>query len=568
MRRSPFLLLALLLASGGSVRAASAGSTGAAFLELTYSPRYAAMGSVGTAWSEDAGGIQINPAGLAVLEVRTVQFSHDERFDDAAGISDNLFTFATPWREGSDAWGLSLIYVDLGTFQRTTISNPTGLGTFEASDLALSATYARRLTRAISVGASAKYIYESLDTFNASAFAIDAGIRYESPIEGLTFGASMLHAGTGLRFVRETSDLPLTFRVGAGYKTPSGRLGVAADLVWVKNQDVEGAIGVEYWIVRDLLALRGGFTSANDLDHGFSFGLGGKVSRINFDYAYTPFEDLGSVHQFGVGYAFGEPVREEPRRVARRAAEGGRESIRALDRAGICVLPFASEVAGFEWAGEVTPRVLEDYLRRWGVPVASSPAAAARWVEGEYRLTSRGVQAVARITDPDRVGAPERITVDGRMEAPFAMWEALAEEIAVRTGAAPAAPGARATSVRPVAPMEPVRFPPPAPPARRPDVEVLPVEGSGSSDANRVADALTRAIERGLADEGIAAGSGAGLEVRVALTVEGDGRMIVWGRVIDTASGYPVRSISTTGFVSRIEEAAEAVVREVALAVR
>lgn len=571
------LLIAVPAYGGGA-----AGSTGAAFLELQYAPRYAAMGDVGTAWADDAFGIQINPAGIARMERQRIQFAHNNRFLD---LSDNLISYARPIGENS-AWGASLLWVDLGTVERTTfpsVNAGLNLGEASASDLMISGSYARRLSGALAIGGTLKYIREELDAFDAQSFAFDVGILYHSPVEGLTFGASLLHVGTGLEFVREKTDLPFTLRLGAGYRAFDDRLGIAADMVWVKNQDAEAKIGGEYWAVKDVFAVRLGFNTANDLDDGLSLGLGvgsgrpgAPLAGFSFDYAYTPFGALGNVHQFGIGYEWGRTYDREPSRrflVPRPRRTPERDRIPKDEASGAAVTPFEVDPStpGITWWGNATREALADLLAERGVPINPSTSGAAWRVEGAYRATASGVSATVFLRGADGE-VVDAIFLDGRADAPFDLWRQMADEIAGRIpGAVPmrepspahAPPHGTASSVRRL--PEPVSHAP-----RRPsEVEVEPVEGSGmSQEAERLARALTDEIRRRLSERDLAVGPNAPVVVRAAFTVEGDGRVILWGRVLDAATGVPLRSISATGFASEVGALAEEVVRTVLLAVR
>ncbi len=73
-------------------------------------------------------------------------------------------------------------------------------------------------------------------------------------------------------------------------------------------------VGAE-WFVLDAIALRLGYSSNNELDSGISAGIGLILEdlefsfmpfrKLTFDYALTPYGDLGSVHRIGVTLTIG-----------------------------------------------------------------------------------------------------------------------------------------------------------------------------------------------------------------------------------------------------------------------
>jgi len=284
----------LLLFNSTVTYAGSAGSTGAAFLELGIGARAAGRGFADCAWADDVYGVYFNPAGIATLKRQELGFTHNTMFLD---LDYNTLGFVYPF-EDQGAIALNALYVDLGSVERREIAaggGPTGiLGNANGWDFALSGTYARTVTEFLDLGMTLKFINESLDDYSASAVAVDLGAKWRPPVPGFTVGVSLSNIGTRLKFVSEREELPITLRTGLGYRSPGGRWGVAGDLIYTKNQDLDGAIGGEVWVWPEHLAFRAGANSTADIANGFTIGAGFKWSDLTFDYAFIPFGDMAT----------------------------------------------------------------------------------------------------------------------------------------------------------------------------------------------------------------------------------------------------------------------------------
>ncbi len=397
-----FLALLLLASSAFAASGSGAGSTGAGFLEIGVGARAAAMGEANVAWSDDAYGLYFNPAGVARASRKEVGFAYNNLFED---MGHNYLAYVHPFPT-IGTLGASVTYMDLGEVRRTTVASAATnsyLGTFTSHDLAVSLSYARPIRSFLDLGASIKFINESLDDRSASAVAVDMGAIIRPPVQGLTLGVSLSNLGSSLKFVREKDELPLTVRAGIAYRSPNRVWGLASDMAWVRRQDIEGHFGGEVWVWPEHLALRAGFNTANDADNGFTAGAGFKWEDVGVDYAFTPFGDLGDGHQVSLTAQFGAP-RTQPGGAARlpQTASGtrtrpttqpdyGRVEPPLSPLAGsaapalVYVLPFVYQNGPPEhdWVGSSVPEI---FYHKWlpqGI-VANSVTDARYTVEGNY----------------------------------------------------------------------------------------------------------------------------------------------------------------------------------------
>jgi len=294
-----------------AVYARGPGTTSADFLVIYSDARPAALGGAYTALADDAAGMDFNPAGLVQAPFREFSAGYIAWFEDA---SFQHLTYTHPFANMPWAWGASLLYFDGGEFMAT---NELGLAIGEritVRDISASVGAARNFGRFLSVGLSAKYVGRKLERYSADAFAGDIGLLYRTPIENLTFGASILNIGSRLKFISDKEDLPLTFRTGIAWKTWLDNLTLTADAIKVIDEPVRVGIGAEADIVHSL-KLRAGWRNDDTLQKGYSFGAGFTVMKMVLDYAYVPFDELGATHRVTGSIMFGGPTKPEVNRV-------------------------------------------------------------------------------------------------------------------------------------------------------------------------------------------------------------------------------------------------------------
>ncbi|RMH55610.1 MAG: hypothetical protein D6679_11350 [Candidatus Hydrogenedentota bacterium] len=452
------LSFALLTGVSPPVRAATAaGSTGAAFLQLGVGARASGMGEANTAWADDVFGVFFNPAGIARTRTGQLGFVHHNLFAD---VSYDYAGYLYPFKE-KGALAVSAQFVDLGKIDRTTVAsgiNNQIVGSATADDLALALTYSRIVAPWVDLGLTLRYIHENLDRFSANAVAVDIGGKVFTPVEGLTVGVSLANVGTSLKFVREEEDLPITMRVGAGYRPPGSRWSLAGDAVWVRNENLEGKFGVEYWIWPEHFAVRGGINTATDEGSGLTAGAQFRWQGLDLDYAFVPFGDLGNEHIVSLAYEIGpkrsrkeekaetkqlqavppergktgkagnmakQPERERESapgtkltRVSEREASTRKrtEPVSNVEEKTVQPVPAAEVppavyVANFEyksgreeyaWLGEAIPIVLADGWR--GRYLYSADGTGARYrIEGSYQVEGTAITVSAHLYKEGRL---------------------------------------------------------------------------------------------------------------------------------------------------------------------
>lgn len=288
------------------------GGTGGAapfnFLFLDADARPAALGGAYTALARDAHALLYNPAGLAFADRSQAAFMHTEHFQ-GVGQDYGALALRGPlggWLgEGSGA-GFMVNTVGYGDIQRTTLSNPRGLGlgSFGIRGWEVAVGYGEKLRWDwIGAGFGVKYLSEEIDGYAAQAGALDLGILadLDAPLgvpAGL--GLSLQNLGTKAKYQSSREDLPLNLRVGASWRFLGSGL-LALDL----NQPAAGGmtlhLGAEYAFLKTA-AVRLGFNGRNETDSGVTAGGGIALQGFTLDYAFVPFGDLGASHRFSFSY--------------------------------------------------------------------------------------------------------------------------------------------------------------------------------------------------------------------------------------------------------------------------
>ncbi|MBZ0267730.1 PorV/PorQ family protein, partial [bacterium] len=291
------LSFAMLLATGPAVHAAEPGETGLAFLKIGVGARAAGMGEAYVAVAQDPTATYWNPAGIANAQGDEVHATHNE------WISDVRYEYlAAVHGMKGHAVGAHVALLHMGELEgRDTSGNFTG--GFRAYDMSAGVTYARRVARPLEVGVTAKVLYEKIEEENATGFAGDVGVRYRTPVRGLTAAAALTNAGTEMKFVDDTFLLPVAFRIGAAYRTRGILQGLvlASDVRIPNDSSTKGHFGLEV-LPHELFALRTGYKAGYD-EESYSVGFGIQYREYQIDYAFAPFtseSELGDVHRFSV----------------------------------------------------------------------------------------------------------------------------------------------------------------------------------------------------------------------------------------------------------------------------
>ncbi len=283
----------------------------AAFLKIGVGARALGMGGAYTAIARDVNAIAWNPAGLSYLPNRGLGVTHAEL---TANTRYDFLGYAHPTQYGTFA--AAGAYLSQGAIEgRDAQGRP--IGKFQAADSAISMGYALKLSGGMRLGGNVKYIKSSIADVSAQSYALDFGSQYE--IQGMRgpgvpmVGLAVQNLGPGMKFLDQSSVLPLTLVTGLGYRLPVGLI-VALDFKhrpYGRSNEVN--VGTEYGLFSNF-ALRAGYGSAGVVNaasggalsaiNGFAAGFGLNAFGYSLDYSMTPFGELGKVQRFSLGARF------------------------------------------------------------------------------------------------------------------------------------------------------------------------------------------------------------------------------------------------------------------------
>jgi hypothetical protein len=276
-------------------------SSGEANLKFLFPARILSMAGAPVADPENAMASFINPACLASGNSVQVMFSQLQWIQD---IQTQLLSTSLPLTLGTASFALSSTSV--ANIPIREVPGPE-LGSFSSHSTVFQVGYALDLLPELSVGTTAKYLYDKLYIDDASGYAFDLGALYRAPLEGLSLGAAITNIGWMNPFRAQKTDLPTKVDLGANYTFSNGDFNFVSAIALGQETATGGTqelrLGGEVSYDK-LLSIRVGYQTGYDIRR-LSAGLGIHYSIIQFDYAYIPFsEGFGNANILTVGMKF------------------------------------------------------------------------------------------------------------------------------------------------------------------------------------------------------------------------------------------------------------------------
>ena len=314
------------------------GTTAAQFLKIGVGAQAMGVGGAFVAATDDVYSLYWNPAGITKVSRVTFAGAYTQWFAD---ITHQFFGLVLPI-DGSSAVGFHAIFLNIDPIEITTIDRPHGTGEFfDANDLAVGVSYARRLTNLFAMGITGKYLQQSIYNESAGTFAFDIGSMLDVPWWGIKLGMHFSNFGGKLqldgrdlirefdmnpnnttnigvekRLQTEPWELPINFRVGlaadvmGGEESPMdseiNRLSISID----GNHPVDSPefinLGVEY-SYQDLVTARFGYRMKPDNSKLF-YGAGLKMpisdAFLTLDYALASYDELDYINIISMCISF------------------------------------------------------------------------------------------------------------------------------------------------------------------------------------------------------------------------------------------------------------------------
>ena len=316
------------------------GTAAAQFLKIEAGARPMAMGGAYAAIADDPYALYWNVAGIAQIRKFESSFSTT---DWIAGLSHSFAGMVIPMG-GKGSIGFSVLTLNIGEFEQTTIEEPRGTGLFiDSYDVAIGISYANLMTDFVSVGITGKYIQQKLWDLSAESIALDVGFLLNTGYKGTKLGITLSNFGPDMKLggrnltrgfdkwtdnvadpILQTSlettswPLPTSYRVSMvidiiGSESSmfssngNNQFIVTLDALHPNDNPEHYSIGTEY-MFSEMISLRFGYKGRTD-EQGIAAGGGVRVpvggdNEITLDYAYADFGIFDFVQQFSLSFGF------------------------------------------------------------------------------------------------------------------------------------------------------------------------------------------------------------------------------------------------------------------------
>ncbi len=280
------------------------------FMRMGAGARAMGMGNAYTAVEGDIYSSYFNPAGLAAMRSRQMTFSFRQLTMDR-----NFRYMALGSPIGPDA-SFAFSWLNAATddiIGRDLNGNATGA--LDDSRNAFTISFAKDISRIVSIGINTKYVLWKLGDDDATSFGFDLGVIVR-PIEKLTASLAVRDirsrfawkndswdetlSGADAQVVEKEDRFPKYYTAGLSYRLFDDKLLLAATAEMVENYPLGIDLGAAY--TYRILTLRTGvysYNSSDELDSGsVTAGLSLAITgSADFDYAFmSDGLDDGTVH--------------------------------------------------------------------------------------------------------------------------------------------------------------------------------------------------------------------------------------------------------------------------------
>jgi hypothetical protein len=313
------------------------------FLYLSPAASITALGENTVAHSfQDPSLAWFNPASLRGEDShQSMSFQHQFMFQ---GIQNGYAAYAHHLPQWNLHLHAGIKYVDYGDFVETDLFGQQ-IGNFSANELAFVIGGSYAVNERVSFGLNTKYIGSYLESYTASALAMDLGAQYRDEEARLQVGIALQNAGFGLKSYVPGQQVQVPYNLVVGFNKRLEhvpfRLGIHAHSLQYPSMRYESPFTRVTTLFGDapsptppfnrfmdnvfrhllfsgefLLGEDENFTLRFAYNHlrrkelqvfdfrsltGFSGGLGLKMGPFQFSYAYSVYHLAGGVHHLGLG---------------------------------------------------------------------------------------------------------------------------------------------------------------------------------------------------------------------------------------------------------------------------
>lgn len=332
------IVLVAILSISQNLLGQSGGEGAYDFLNLTLTPRSAALGGKVVALDESDPGVMLNnPGHLNQDHNNLLSLSYIGYFAD---IRYGFVSYSRHF-EKIGTFGIGIQHVDYGSFiEADVLGNITG--SFTGYDMSFNLLYSRTFDSLITVGINLKPIYSHLETYQSWGIAGDIGVSITNQEKLFSAGVAARNIGRMIKPYTTDTWEPLPFELIAGFSqklrhAPFRFIATFHQLqntnLYYERQREQGflinddsnqttsllekigkefvshlILGVEFVPIRNFY-VRGGYNyqRRNELKIeervstvGFSWGIGIKVNRFNISYSRASYHLVGGSNHFSI----------------------------------------------------------------------------------------------------------------------------------------------------------------------------------------------------------------------------------------------------------------------------
>jgi hypothetical protein len=289
------------------IHSLQAGESGFRFLRVGVPAKGAGLGDSYISQFGDVNTVVYNPAGVAQLDHKQLAAGYMNHIMD---IGSGYGVYAQPFKDRG-VFGISVVYFNYGKFDGYD-ANGYNAKQFSAGDYAVSLFHAHRIKENFYQGAALKFVRSSIGEYSAGAIALDLGVIYLLPDDGIQLGASILNAGIVTdAFLNRKEKLPLSFQIGASRKWKLTTFSLNFSDLNVPGNRLERFALSSETALWEKIFFRAGYNNQrrSELDQsgtgfmkhasGFSAGIGVKFKEYVIDYSFSSW-GIAAVNRFSL----------------------------------------------------------------------------------------------------------------------------------------------------------------------------------------------------------------------------------------------------------------------------
>lgn len=303
--------------------------SGYGYLEMPVSARVLALGGTSISIVEpDLSLAEQNPALLCPQMEGQMVLAYTNYM---AGIQMGYAAYADRFLEVG-AWSAAMRFVDYGHFDGYD-NQGFATGSFSVKDFCLEGAIGYPVNDRLNIGAQAKFLYTSYESYNAFAMGVDLGLNYYNEVTGNSFSMTLTNLGgqfkalyderkeklptqLNLGWSRELLHLPLCVSVTAyhlfdwhhDYLDANGREHSYSNAEQVLNHlifGLEWTASQHFWLGASYnYRHQRRFSGQGGFLRGVALGTGINYNQFSFQVAYASTNRADGTMTFQLGYTF------------------------------------------------------------------------------------------------------------------------------------------------------------------------------------------------------------------------------------------------------------------------